>query len=170
MAHSPAAHTAAALPKGADKMTAGTTWWVIAGALLAAELLTGTFFLLMLAMGAVAAALAAFAGWAPNLQISLAATVGGAAALGWYWRLRGRRAHPGPHAPLGAQPDPDLALDLGQIVTVAQWTTDGSALVNYRGSTWSARLHPQAGLTSPPPAGSYRIAAMQGSVLMLDKV
>jgi membrane protein implicated in regulation of membrane protease activity len=151
-------------------MTADTTWWVIAGALLAAELLTGTFFLLMLAMGAVAAALAAVAGCSPSWQMGLAATVGGAAALAWYWRLRGHRAQAGQRAPLGVQPDPDLALDLGQVVTVNQWGADGSAQVSYRGSLWSARLLVPASIDSPPPSGHYRIAAMQGSMLMLDKV
>jgi membrane protein implicated in regulation of membrane protease activity len=38
---------------------ASTLWWVLAGALVIAELLTGTFYLLMLALGSVAAAVAA---------------------------------------------------------------------------------------------------------------
>ena len=39
--------------------TAATGWWIAAGMLVAIELLTGTFYLLMLALGCVAAALAA---------------------------------------------------------------------------------------------------------------
>ena len=35
-----------------------TTWWIVAGVLVAAELATGTFYLLMLALGAAAAAMA----------------------------------------------------------------------------------------------------------------
>jgi len=38
-----------------------TLWWVIAGTLVALELATGTFYLLMLALGAAAGALAAVA-------------------------------------------------------------------------------------------------------------
>ena len=41
---------------------ASTLWWVLAGVLVIAELLTGTFYLLMLALGSVAAAGAAHAG------------------------------------------------------------------------------------------------------------
>ncbi|NBW48225.1 MAG: NfeD family protein, partial [Betaproteobacteria bacterium] len=33
-------------------------WWIVAGVLVAIELATGTFYLLMLALGAVAAAVA----------------------------------------------------------------------------------------------------------------
>ena len=39
-----------------------TGWWLLAGVLVAVELLTGTFYLLALALGAAAAALAAHAG------------------------------------------------------------------------------------------------------------
>ncbi|NDE73495.1 MAG: NfeD family protein, partial [Betaproteobacteria bacterium] len=40
-------------------MAQTTIWWVMAGALIALELLSGTFYLLMLSLGLVAAALAA---------------------------------------------------------------------------------------------------------------
>ena len=35
-------------------MNDSTVWWLVTGALVAAELMTGTFYLLMLAIGAVA--------------------------------------------------------------------------------------------------------------------
>ncbi|MBC7547724.1 MAG: NfeD family protein, partial [Polaromonas sp.] len=37
-------------------------WWLLAGGVVIAELLTGTFYLLMMAIGLVAGALAAHAG------------------------------------------------------------------------------------------------------------
>jgi membrane protein implicated in regulation of membrane protease activity len=43
-------------------MAETTIWWLLAGTAVAVELLTGTFYLLMLAIGLVAAALAAHAG------------------------------------------------------------------------------------------------------------
>jgi membrane protein implicated in regulation of membrane protease activity len=151
----------------AQHMTESTAWWLITGVLVAAELLTGTFFLLMLAFGAVAGALAALAGWQAELQMVVAALVGGAAVLAWYTRNRRRtQAHAG--KPLGSLPDPDLALDLGQTVTVTQWAPDGSTQVQYRGTTWTAR--PRSEAISPLLPGPHRIAAMQGSVLLLDKV
>ena len=58
-----------------------TMWWVLAGVLVALELLTGTFYLLMLSLGAVAAALAALAGYGLNTQLVAAAIVGGLGAV-----------------------------------------------------------------------------------------
>jgi len=149
-------------------MTTSTLWWVIAGVLVAAELVTGTFFLLMLAFGAAAGALVALAGWGEEWQIGLAALVGGCAVLLWYVRLRHRAAAIGSKAPLGAHPDPDLALDLGQSVTVTHWSADHSAQVHYRGAVWTARAH--AHTPTPLTPGPYRIVAMHGNVLLLDKV
>ena len=40
-------------------MSAATLWWIVATVLAGAELLTGTLYLLVLATGAVAAAVAA---------------------------------------------------------------------------------------------------------------
>ena len=58
-----------------------TMWWVLAGTLVALELATGTFYLLMLGLGAVAGALAAMAGYNNSTQLVAAALVGGAGAL-----------------------------------------------------------------------------------------
>ena len=41
-------------------MEASTIWWLAAGAVVVAELLTGTFYLLMVALGLVAAAIPAW--------------------------------------------------------------------------------------------------------------
>jgi hypothetical protein len=61
---------------------ASTWWWLAAGVLVAAELLSGTFYLLMLALGCVAGALAAHGGAGPTAQIAVAALFGaGATAL-----------------------------------------------------------------------------------------
>ncbi|MEK9804034.1 MAG: NfeD family protein, partial [Curvibacter sp.] len=46
-----------------------TLWWLAAGILVAAELVTGTFYLLMLALGLGAGALAADAGLAGTVQL-----------------------------------------------------------------------------------------------------
>ncbi len=149
-------------------MNESTLWWVIAGVLVAVELSTGTFYLLMLALGAVAGALAAHAGLSTALQIALAALVGGLSAGAWYARHRKALALAAAN-PLRPSTDSNLVLDLGQIVQVELWQADGSAQVHYRGATWQARLQ------SPPPAphlpspGTYRICAMQGNQLLLEK-
>jgi membrane protein implicated in regulation of membrane protease activity len=144
-------------------MLASTAWWVITGLLVVAELLTGTFYLLMLALGAVAGALAAHIGLAHTPQLVITALVGGASALLWHIvRLR--------HAAQSASGDPLAAMDVGQIVQATEWDADGFARVNHRGSVWTSHLkHPLPSGQLPAP-GSYRICAMQGNQLVLEKV
>ena len=60
-------------------MADSTLWWLLTGAAVAVELLTATFYLLMLAIGLGAAALAAHAGASMAVQLALAALVGGGA-------------------------------------------------------------------------------------------
>lgn len=149
-------------------MDNSTQWWVIAGVLVAVELATGTFYLLMLALGAVAGALAAHADRPVAQQLAIAAIVGSLCAGSWYARRR-RQHKRRPAQSLGIQDDPDLSLDLGQTVTVTTWQTDGTTQVIYRGAPWAARLrHPLTGQTQPEP-GTYRICAMQGNNLLLEK-
>ena len=62
-----------------------TTWWLLAGAAVAVELLTGTFYLLMLGLGMAAGALAAHAGLLPvRGQLVAAAVVGFGAVAIWH--------------------------------------------------------------------------------------
>src|SRR5260363_39067 len=67
-------------------------WWVFAAALVIAELLSGTFYLLMLALAAVAGGVAALAGAALTVQIFTATAWALAAfAAPRRARRRGRR-------------------------------------------------------------------------------
>lgn len=145
-----------------------TQWWLMAGVLVVAELATGTFYLLMIALGAVAGALAAHAGLQTEFQVSAAAVVAGLTAGGWYLRKRRRQQRQGSH-PLGSQSAPDLELDLGQVVHVSAWESDGSTHVTYRGAPWRAQLKQPEGSSLPEP-GAYRICALQGNLLLLEKV
>src|SRR5664279_2492804 len=61
-------------------------WWVAAGIAVAAELGTGTFYLLMIALGLAAGAVAAQLGSAPAYQLLAAAAIGGGATALWHWR------------------------------------------------------------------------------------
>jgi membrane protein implicated in regulation of membrane protease activity len=144
---------------------ASTLWWVAAGVLVGLELASGTFYLLMLALGAAAGAGAAHIGLAHSAQMSVAAVVGALAA--GLWHIKQRKAQGSPQA-LGSQADPDLALDLGQTVTVFAWAPDGSTQVSYRGAPWAARLKAPASGQTPEP-GTYRICGMQGNNLLLEK-
>lgn len=137
-----------------------TLWWIAAGVAVAAELATGTFYLLMFALGLVAAAIAAHLGLAPPMQFVAAALVGGGATAAWHWR---RSRQPGaPPPPLNH----DVNLDIGEQVVVRAWVDDGTARVQYRGSAWTARLAPGA----RPTSGAHRIVAVEGNWLVLEPV
>ena len=135
-----------------------TAWWVLAGLLVAAELATGTFYLLMFALGLAAAALAAHAGLALTWQLLAAALVGGGATLVWHLH---RRRSAGDAVPLAA--DRDVNLDVGERVQVQAWAGDRTTRVSYRGSVWNARLDPAAA----PATGLHRVAAVEGNWLVL---
>lgn len=146
-------------------MSETTFWWVLTGIAVAAELLSGTFFLLMLAIGAAGGALAAHAGFTLTAQIAVAAVVGGGFVAGWaWWRFRHRHgaAEYAPQRPVSA--NPDVLLDVGQVVQVAQWDADGSARVHYRGADWTAV---PAGDAERRP-GPWRIAAAEGNRLIVE--
>jgi len=140
-------------------MAEATSWWIVAGVLVATELATGTFYLLMLALGAVAAALAAHAGVTFNGQLLAAAAVGGGAVASWHFQ-RSKRA---PAAP--ASENRDVNLDIGETVHVPAWNADGTTQVQYRGASWSARY---AGNGVPAP-GTFMIHAIDGNRLLLQR-
>ena len=135
-----------------------TMWWVLAGGLVAFELASGTFYLLMLGLGAAAAALAAMAGFGTNIQLVAAAIVGGVGALLLaQWRKR---------QPTTRQEANDQHLDLGARVEVEAWDALGTAQVKHRGAGWTAVLAPDQ-IATP---GIYRIQAMVGNRLVLEKI
>lgn len=138
-------------------LSASSLWWVLAGLLVAAEMLTGTFYLLMLALGSAAAALAAHAGLALSGQLLAAGLVGGGATALWHLR----RASAPRSAP--AASNRDVNLDVGQTVHVDAWGAEGECRVQYRGAAWSARY---AGSGTPAP-GEHEISAVHGSRLDL---
>ena len=140
-------------------MEESTIWWLMAGVTVAVELMTGTFYLLMLAIGTVAAALASLAGIALTGQFVSAAVVGGSAVV--LWRLVQQRQ------PMPA-PDQDQAvhLDIGQTVQVEVWDTNGNTQVRHRGALWAGVCAPG----EPPEAGTHRIEAMTGNQLVLRRI
>ncbi len=140
-------------------MSDSTLWWLAAGGLIAIELVTGTFYLLMISCGLIAAALAAHAGFGEIAQWAAAAVVGGGSVLVW---RRYKKLQP---AIAPAQANPDANMDIGQIVHVASWQADGSCSVQYRGAHWDAALLPGQSAES----GSYVIAEVIGSRLILKK-
>ena len=130
-------------------------WWLCFGTLVAAELVTGTFYLLMLALGCGAGAVAAHMELPQAAQVTAAAVVGIVAVLICYV-VRRRR----PRA-AAADRNRDVNLDIGQALQVPKWSADGSARVTYRGAMWTVLY---AGPGAPAP-GEHVVVAMQGSAL-----
>ena len=140
-------------------MAESTLWWLLAGGIVAAELLTGTFYLLMLALGVAAAAIAAHLGMATTLQIVTAAVVGGGSVIGWHAVRRKRPGDP------SARADRSVNLDVGETVQVDGWNADGTATVKYRGAQWTVIQRPG----NAPAPGSYRVAELVGNRLLVEK-
>ena len=107
--------------------------WAIAGfVLIIVELMSGTFYLLVLGIAALVGAAAAFAGAAVWVQVIVAAA---AALIGIY--AVHRRYSTRPKAGHSSN-----SLDIGQTVVLESWVNQaaGMARVRYRGSSWDAKV------------------------------
>ncbi len=133
-------------------------WIIVAFVLVTAELATGTFYLLMLGLGAFAAALVAWLD--ANMVVQALVGAGVALAGAWFihhWHAANRKADAG-HANL---------LDRGQPVVLEGWANKdaGIARVKYRGASWDARV---AEPGSQPAAGStLYIEGQEGTLLVV---
>ena len=141
-------------------MAESTLWWLACGGAIALELLSGTFYLLMLATGFAAAALCAHLGCSQIVQVVAAAAVGGGAVVFWHLRQMQRR-----HQEPPAQANANVSLDIGETVQIDHWNADGSADVQYRGARWTA-VHRPGVVPSP---GAHRVAELVGNRLLVDK-
>ena len=140
-------------------MAQSTIWWLLAGTAIGIELLTGTFYLLMIAVGLAAAAIAAHADASLTMQVVVAAVVGAGLVLAW---RRYQQAVPS-SAPANA--NRDVNLDIGETVQVDTWNPDGTATVKYRGAQWSVSSAEQA----PLAAGTHQVVEVVGSRLIVRK-
>jgi membrane protein implicated in regulation of membrane protease activity len=139
-------------------MTDTTLWWAVTGVLVAAELMTGTFYLLMLSIGAAVGALTAHAGFGPGAQIVSGAVVGGVAVLTTYMIKRRRPGDP------PARAERSVNMDVGATVQIDNWAADGTAQIRYRGAPWTAMLRPGAA----PRPGPHRVVELVGSRLLVE--
>jgi membrane protein implicated in regulation of membrane protease activity len=112
----------------------------------------------MLAIGASAGAIAAHAQLSFSTQLIAGAVVGGLAVILWrIYSLQKLKSHP---EQVSAQ-----HLDVGEIVEVHEWLSNGTAQVKHRGANWTAVCaegHSQA-------PGVYQIQDIQGNTLVLEK-
>jgi membrane protein implicated in regulation of membrane protease activity len=142
-------------------MTDWMIWFAVACVLLAAEMATGTFYLLMIAIGAAVGGLAALAGIHGTWQCVLAAIVALIATVVL------RRSRFGRISSIDAARDPDVNLDVGQNIFVDEWRHSGDAAptarVMYRGAMWDVEL--AAGQQAV--AGGYVIREVRGNRLIV---
>lgn len=131
-------------------------WFVVAFGLLVAELLTGTFYLLVIALALGVAGVAAWLGAPVALQFVLAAAIGLGGSM-WLRNTRfGKRLHEKGN-------DRVQHMDIGQSLRVEQWTPARTARANYRGAVWDVELAPG----EQPQAGEFVIREIQANRLIV---
>lgn len=127
-------------------------WALVGLGLVIIELLTGTFYLLMLGIAGFGAAIAAWAGAEFPLQAIVASVV---AAGGSYGVHVYHAKHAGGQMP---------SIDAGQPASFESWIDEGARLarVRYRGTQWDARVDG----AGPVAAGAILyVTSTQGSTL-----
>lgn len=143
-------------------MEASTFWWIAAAALVIAELLTGTVYLLTLALGLAAGALAAHAGLGLTEQVLAAALVGTVSTLLWHFSS----ARKNRMASANVSANADVNQDIGAQVMVEAWNADGTAHVRYRGARWT--VIPAAGAAQA--IGAHRVKEVTGNRLVVEAI
>lgn len=142
-------------------MTDWMIWFAVACVLVILEMATGTFYLLMIAIGVAAGGIAALVGVDGTLQCVIAAFI---AAIATYALRRSKLGRP---EHIDAARDPGVNLDIGQALEVGEWRSLPNAVatarVMYRGALWDAEL--AAGGTAVP--GLFMIQEVQGNRLIL---
>jgi membrane protein implicated in regulation of membrane protease activity len=131
-------------------------WLIGAGVLVILELFSGTFYLLMIAIGMAAGAATAL------LRVDLPGQTVVAAVVGVVATVLLRRSRFGKTARQDAASDPNVNIDIGQSVHVPAWQ-DREARVMYRGAMWDVELAP--GVAAEP--GTFRIREIRGSRLIV---
>lgn len=137
-----------------------TAWCLAAGVLVAIELATGTFYVLMIAVGAAAGAASALIGHPWQVQAIWAALVGAGATVAWN-RYRAKHAPKVPSAR-----NKDVNQDIGEHVEVVNGSATAMGEVRYRGASWQVRTQDGGALV----AGRYVIREIEGLCLVVEAV
>jgi membrane protein implicated in regulation of membrane protease activity len=135
-------------------------WWSLAGIAVLVELLTGTFYLLMVAVGLSAGAVAAHLGLSQNVQLLSVSAIAVGATYCWH---HFRTAHPG----LRSSRDKNVEMDVGESVDIAAWDPNFTARVRYRGTVWTAELETASVNRGDTLPGPHQIVEMRGNSLIV---
>jgi membrane protein implicated in regulation of membrane protease activity len=131
-------------------------WAVVGLGLVIVELLTGTFYLLMLGIAAFGAAGAAWLGYDFSVQVIVVAVV---AAVGCYgvhaYRVKNKAQQMAP-------------IDAGMPASFESWIDAPARLarVRYRGASWDARVE---GAEALEPGATVYVLAADGNTLKVVK-
>ncbi len=128
-------------------------WLILALIMGGIEMMTGSFYLLMVALGCAGAALVAWLDYAFAWQLFTAAllTVVGAMAVN---RFRQR---------FSSEKDVVQHPDVDRVIQIEQVSADGTAQVRYRGAVWTALA--KDGVLTP---GRWRIVTLDGPRLIVE--
>jgi membrane protein implicated in regulation of membrane protease activity len=133
-------------------MSPALAWAIVALVLVIAELVTGTFYLLMLGIAAFGAAGAAWLGYDFAAQAVVAALLAAAGCYGVHlYRARADTKRMPP-------------IDLGMPASFESWLDAGSRLarVRYRGASWDAEVQ---GSDALEPGSLLFVVAAEGNTL-----
>lgn len=134
-------------------------WFGLAVVALIGEVMSGTFYLLLVALGLACGGIAAWL----NVDLEWQLVICAAVSLAGLWILR--RTGVLKKREVDARSNADVHIDIGQTVEVESWTDAGQARVWYRGAHWQAEL--AAG--QPREPGVYVISEMRGTRLVLTR-
>jgi membrane protein implicated in regulation of membrane protease activity len=132
------------------------TWAIVGLVLVITELLTGTFYLLMLGIAAFGAALAVWMGLEFGGQAIVFLVVAGIGCYGVHvYRARNQKQQMAP-------------IDAGMPASFESWVDAGSRLarVRYRGASWDARVE---GADAVEPGAMLVVIAADGNTLKVAK-
>lgn len=127
-------------------------WFAITGALMASEVMVGTFYLLALSMGSLAAGFAAHFDYSITVQLIVAVVFASIAVFFAWLNRRQRRA-------VRQVDDPDV----GQAVVIVSLAP---LTVNYRGIQWQAAWQETPGSTAEVGA-RHEICGKQANLLII---
>jgi membrane protein implicated in regulation of membrane protease activity len=127
-------------------------WFIIALCFAGGEILTGTFYLLAVAVSILVGGLADLLG--ASLSTSLFITAGVAISIFIVLNRNKKKQCT----------DSALPLDIGQEVHIISWQDDTHARIRYRGTQWDAELIEG---TTPVVNAPYEIAGQKGNILLI---
>ena len=147
-------------------------WWILGASMVVLELLTGTLYLLVLALGCFGGAIATMLGLGISAQLLVTAAI---TMAGW-GLLRNRQMAKSALLPSSGR-DSAVNLDIGESLNVDRWEPTGATYATYRGAKWQVEHEvpstaSQTVSTEPinRQPGSFKIVEITGNRLIVAPI